>query len=281
MAMCLAAAMFPSAANAEMVDFVNGIWNFGSGNVTGWQQPPLTDDDYSGTTTLSNGITVTVRFRDIGSVNHTASSASADHLSPTVDGGGLGLNLNQSSGSAFNFINGSLNSYLRMDVTFSAPVETSLFLHDIDRSQNNWVDTVFAESFTGSFGAVGTGDIADYTLGSNLDIVELHTQDLDSIIPETGTGDVSTGIIDFPTELTPHSAEIGFDDTIERFSLYYWNRDFQASNSDNQRLILTAFEVINPNPVAIPEPGSVALLSLAGAIGFFWNRKRRGTEISA
>src|SRR5690606_6974971 len=93
LSLCLGVGLPESVARADYIDFANGTWNFGSGDVVGWQQPSLTVGDYTGTTTLTNGVTATVRIRDFGSLNHVASSGSANHLSTTTLGSGSGVYL--------------------------------------------------------------------------------------------------------------------------------------------------------------------------------------------
>ena len=60
LSLCLGVGLPGSIARADYIDFANGTWNFGSGDVVGWQQPSLTVGDYTGTTTLTNGVTATV-----------------------------------------------------------------------------------------------------------------------------------------------------------------------------------------------------------------------------
>ena len=264
----------PSSMEGAVVDFVNGTWNHGSGNVTGWRQPPINTTPYSGTSILSNGAQISLTIRDFGTVNHNI-SASSDHLTADTLGGGSGLTLNQSSGSAYNDRNSSLNNYVRVDVALSEASYIEMFFHDIDNGNgsalDDWTDALYAESFNSGFGTLGSGTRSTDTLGSALTTTTLHTQGLVTIIPKSGTPNVQNSIVTAPDLLTSNSAKIGFTQPVQYFSFYYWNRNSTAEFQDNQRIIFSAFNVYAAN---VPEPRSWLLLGLTGLVGFCFQFRR-------
>jgi hypothetical protein len=262
----------PPAADAALVDFTNGTWNHGSGNVTGWQQPTLDTSPYTGTTTLSNGIQATFTIRDIGDVFHTNPNTSQHMTNRSYTNGGTGLYLTQSSGSAFNGRRSSLSDYLRIDVALSVASYVEFFVHDIDISDENWDDAVYVESFSSGFGAVGSGTRANYaSLGTDLTTETLHSQGLLSIRPDDNSGNPPSSLILAADLLTSNSAQINFATDVRYFSFYYWNRDFEASDGDNQLIHLSGISAFNASEV--PEPSTWAFLSITGFAAFC--RKRR------
>ncbi len=261
---------FTTEVSAALVDFVNGTWNFGSGAVTGWQQPILDTSPYTGTTTLSNGVQATFTITDFGTVIHTNPNTS-EHMTSRAYDTGTGLYLTQSSGSAFDAEADPLTNYLRIDVALSSASAVEFFVHDIDRMNDVWDDAVYVESFVGGFGILGEGTVANYAaLGSNLTTLTIHTQNLLSIRPDE-IGNPPSSIIDDADELTTNSARINFADEVQYFSFYYWDRDADASESNNQLIHLAGISVLDMSEV--PEPSTWAFLTITGLAGFV--RKRR------
>jgi len=272
----LISTLWTNSSPADLIDFSDGTWNHGSGNVTGWQQPTLDTSPYSGLTNLSNGLDVTITVRDFGDVFHTNSNT-ANHMTPYQypdNTAGDSLYLTQSSGSAYNSNNGDLENFLRIDIEFSAEAFTDFYVHDIDISDENWRDAVYVESFDSGFGNVGDGNRANYSAGDDIEFLTLHDQNLFSLVADNQTsGNPPSSSIGAADDLTDNSAYFTFNDSVRFVSVYYWNRDNDASDFDNQLIHLAGLRAFDA--ATIPEPGSYWLLSLCAIVGLQRIRSRK------
>ncbi len=240
----VAFSLIAGTGNADTVSFDTSVWDHGSGPQMGW-----IDGQTSGTTTVL-GRTLTVSSTAFGTATPTA-----DHFTRIDESFFSGFAI-QAIPNTTDQNGATLTNFLRIDLSFSAPIRLDEFtLTDVDRTDGQWYDVIAAEAFTTTaVGAVGTGTSANYVGGSNIGFGTVAG--LSAAGPLGATGNVLN---------TPENdIDISFDSELSSFSIYYWNLNTANNGAATQTIGIrgNAFEVS-----IVPEPGGVCLLMLGVWVG--------------
>jgi hypothetical protein len=262
-------------AEAFTFNFADGDWshtvNGQTVNSTGWLGGAT-----SGSITI-DGITLSVTSSLSGTAETRDGRNLVEHTGEDSKTKGFSLS-NKSKRDIYS--GGNLNSYQRLDFSFSSAVNLSNFvLGDIDAAavDKSFVDAVGAEGFSGGPGAAGTGLAALFSYAENTRLKTETVQTADGSL-NFAVRDVAKYGLANSLSASQDEAYLAFDGPIDSFSLYFFNDTFRKAGGSaraDQGHAITMFggTATPPGATGAPEPFSIIGSGVALALGGMARRR--------